>query len=119
MSCIINAGALWPLIEYPVAADSLAFIVAYDVMEAGRPKIFQSCQPAGSCPHNANTLTGIFSCRRHGSVNSGYNPSCAVHIISIIIAKGIKHKAFFVLYAAEIEDPKSYNPGGAGEPIWQ
>jgi len=40
MGCIINAGPLRPLVEYPVAADSLAFVVANDVMKTGSSKIF-------------------------------------------------------------------------------
>src|SRR6187200_2652448 len=107
MSRLINAGALRPLVEYPVAADSLAFVVTYDVMETGRSKIFQSRQPAWPRAHNAYTLPGIFSYRGHGSVNPGYNPRGAVRIISIIVTKGIEHKLFFLLYPAEVEDPKS------------
>ena len=56
MSCIINAVTLRPLVEYPVAADSLAFIVTYYVMETGRAKILQSCEPTGARAHKQTLL---------------------------------------------------------------
>jgi hypothetical protein len=107
MSCIINAVTLRPFVEYPVAADSLTFVVTYDVMETGRSKIFQSSQPAGARAHNADTLAGLLFAKGHGSVNPGYNPRGAVHINPIIVTKGIEHKPFFLPYAAEVEDSKS------------
>src|SRR5215204_154843 len=106
MSCIINAVTLRPLVEYPVAADSLAFVVTYDVMEAGRSKIFQSRQPAGASAHNADTGAELHSARGHGSVNPGYDSRGAVHINPIIVTKGIEHKPFFLPYPAEVEDSK-------------
>src|SRR5262245_22407821 len=100
MSCIVNAVALRPLVECPVAADSLAFVVAYDVMQPGRPKIFHSRQPAGDSADNADTGAGLLSARGHESVNPGYNSRGAVHINSIIVTKGIEHKPFFLPYPA-------------------
>src|ERR1700745_2908698 len=117
MSCIVNAVALRPLVECPVAADSLAFIVAYDVIETGRSKIFQSRQPARASAHNADTAAGLLSARGHGSVNPGYNSRGTVHISSIVITKGIEHKPFFLPYPAEVEDSKPHNPGRPREPI--
>src|SRR5262245_11324583 len=106
MSCIVNAVAFRPLVECPVAADSLALVVAYDVMETGRPKIFQSRQPTGASAHNADTMAGLLSAIGHGSVNPRYNPRGAVHINSIIVTKGIEHKPFFLPYPAQVEDSK-------------
>lgn len=106
MSCVINAVALRPLVEYPVAADSLAFVVAYDVMETDGAKIFQSRQPAGARAHNADAAPGLLSARGHGSVNPGYDTRGVVHISSIIVSKDIEHKHFFLLYPAEVEDSK-------------
>src|SRR5215813_365655 len=119
MSCIVNAVAFRPLIECPVAADRFAFVVAYDVMETGRPKIFQSRQPAGASAHDADTLAGLLSARGHGSVNPGYNSRGAFHVYSIIVTKGIEHKPLFLLYPAQVEDSKPQNPGRPREPIRQ
>src|SRR5215470_2250104 len=119
MSCLVNALALRPLVECPVAADSFAFVVTYDVIETGRSKVFQSRQPAGASAHNADTATGLLSTRGHGSVNPGNNSGGAFHVHSIVVTKGIEHKPFFLSYPAEVEDSKSQNPGRPREPIRQ
>src|ERR1700754_4394995 len=106
MSCIVNAVAFRPLVERPVATDSLAFVVAYDVMETGRSKIFQSRQPAGASAHDADTMAGLLSVGSHGSVNPGYNSRGAFHVHSVVVTKGIEHKPFFLSYPAEVEDSK-------------
>src|SRR5215475_11810374 len=102
MSCIVNAVALRPLVECPVAADSLAFVVAYDVIETGRSKIFQSRQPTGASAHNADTAAGLLSARGHGSVNPGNNSRGAFHVHSVVVTKSIEHKPFFLSYPAEV-----------------